>query len=280
MSVDLDPANSDVSSAAPTVAPELAKGAGIPADSPPEASPAGSAGRRRFTPRRILAALAGMLALYLLVELITWPDVAALAKENPQTTAFIEAYREELAADGKKDAVEYRFVPASRISEAMKRAAVCGEDLEVFSHHGFSEHEMKEALKDAMEDGKKLRGSSTITQQLAKNLWLSPSRKPLRKVKEALLTRQLEKSLSKKRILELYLNVAEFGPGVYGVEAAARRYFGVSAAELGESQAAAIAAGLPSPKRWNPAAQSKTARKRANIILARMAQAQWLRQLV
>ncbi len=89
---------------------------------------------------------------------------------------------------------------------------------------------MKEAWKDAWEEGKKLRGASTITQQLAKNLWLSPSRNPLRKVKEAMLTRQLEEKLSKQRILELYLNVAELGPGVYGVEAGARKYFGVSAA--------------------------------------------------
>ncbi len=99
-------------------------------------------------------------------------------------------------------------------------------------------------------------------------------------MKEAILTRQLENNLSKKRILELYLNVAELGPGVYGVEAGARRYFGLSAAQLGESQAAALAAGLPSPQRWNPAANSRTAQKRANIILARMAQAGWLRQLV
>ena len=236
--------------------------------------------RRRSTFRRLAAAAAILVVGWLLFELATWPDVAALAKENPATTAFIEAYKEQQADEGKKPSADFRYVPSSRISEAMKRAAVCGEDLEFFSHRGFSEHEMKEAVKEALEDGKKLRGASTITQQLAKNLWLSPSRNPLRKVKEAILTRQLENNLSKKRILELYLNVAEFGPGIYGAEAAARRYFGVSAGQLSESQAAALAAGLPSPKRWNPAAGSKTARKKTDIILARMAQAQWLRQLV
>ncbi len=244
-----------------------------------------SQARRRFTPwrrtfGRLILALLLLFGGYLLVELLTWPDVAALAKENPKTTAFIEAYKEDQQAAGKKATPAYRFVAATRISQAMKRAAVCGEDLEFFSHHGFSEHEMKEAFKDAFEDGKKLRGASTITQQLAKNLWLSPSRNPLRKVKEAILTYQLEKNLAKTRILELYLNVAELGPGIYGVEAAARTYFGVSAAELDEAQAAALAAGLPSPKRWNPATQSQTAAKRARTIRARMAQAQWLRSLL
>jgi monofunctional biosynthetic peptidoglycan transglycosylase len=252
----------------------------LPVAAPPAESADEPAPRRRFTFKRLALGLFAVLVAYLLFEIVTWPDVAALAKENPSTTAFIEAYKDQQAAEGKKAAADFRFVPSSRISEAMKRAAVCGEDLEFFSHRGFSEHELKEAFKEAIEDGKKLRGASTITQQLAKNLWLSPSRNPLRKVKEAILTRQLENKLSKGRILELYLNVAEFGPGVYGAEAAARRYFGTSAASLGESQAAALAAGLPSPKRWNPSAGSKTARKRADIILARMAQAQWLRQLV
>jgi monofunctional biosynthetic peptidoglycan transglycosylase len=262
--------------AAPEAAPpEPGPLPAVSADEPAPAPP-----RRRFTFKRVALGLFAVLVAYLLFEIVTWPDVAALAKENPATTAFIEAYKKQQAAEGKKPAADFRFVPSSRISEAMKRAAVCGEDLEFFSHHGFSEHEMKEAFKEALEDGKKLRGASTITQQLAKNLWLSPSRNPLRKVKEAILTRQLENNLSKGRILELYLNVAEFGPGVYGAEAAARRYFGSSAAALGESQAAALAAGLPSPKRWNPAAGSKTASKRADIILSRMAQAQWLRQLV
>lgn len=254
-----------------------------PAEPPPAAPPAGPAPpvrppRRRFRRLALSALLLGVA--WLVFEVVTWPDVAALASENPRTTAFIEDFKEKQRAAGLKDVVDWRFVPASRISEAMKRAAVCGEDLEFFSHNGFSTHEMKEAFQDAWEEGKKLRGASTITQQLAKNLWLSPSRNPLRKIKEAILTRQLEKNLSKKRILELYLNVAELGPGVYGVEAGARNYFGVSAAQLGEGQAAALAAGLPSPRRWNPAAGSKAARKRADIILARMAQAQWLRQLV
>lgn len=251
------------------------------AEAPSAEAPATEGSRpRRFTWKRLLLALLLAFGSYLLYEFATWPDVAALATSNPTTTAFIEAYKAEQEAAGKKAAPAWRWVPASRISQAMKRAAVCGEDLEFFSHNGFSAHEMQEAFKDAWEDGKKLRGASTITQQLAKNLWLSPSRNPLRKVKEALLTRQLERHLSKKRILELYLNVVELGPGIYGVEAAARHYYGVGAEGLSETQAAGLAAGLPSPKRWNPGAKSKTAEKRTRIILARMAQAGWLRQLL
>ena len=120
------------------------------------------------------------------------------------------------------------------------------------------------------------RGASTITQQVAKNLWLSPSYNPLRKLKEALLTRQLERALSKRRILEIYLNVAEFGPGVYGAEAAAQRYFGVAAAGLDEPQAAQLAAGLPRPSSWHPGSSSRAYANRTRRILGRMARAQWL----
>src|SRR5438034_9445974 len=111
---------------------------------------------------------------------------------------------------------------------------------------------MREAMTEALEERKLPRGASTITQQLAKNLWLSPSRSPLRKVKEGVLTWQLERALSKRRIFELYLNVAQFGPGVYGAEAAARRYFRKPAAELTADEAADLAAGLPRPRAWHP----------------------------
>jgi monofunctional biosynthetic peptidoglycan transglycosylase len=183
---------------------------------------------------------------------LTWPDVGALADHPPQTTAFIEAYRARQRAAGKPTDLAWQWVPWSAISPGLKRAVVSGEDMEFFFHHGFSAAEMKAALKGAVEEGKPLRGASTITQQLAKNLWLSPSRNPWRKVKEALLTRSLERHLTKRRILELYLNVAEFGPGVYGAEAAARAYFGEPADALTEREAAMLAAGLPRPSTWHP----------------------------
>ena len=126
------------------------------------------------------------------------------------------------------------------------------EDINFFTHHGFDLGEIGKVVDAAMADGELQRGASTLTQQLAKNLWLSPSRNPLRKVKEAILTWQLERTLPKRRILELYLNVAEFGPGIFGAEAAARRYFGKPAAALDAAESAQLAASLPNPRRWHP----------------------------
>ena len=124
--------------------------------------------------------------------------------------------------------------------------------------------------------GKRVRGASTITQQLAKNLWLSPSRSPTRKLREIVLTRQLERNLSKHRILELYLNVVEFGPGVYGAEAASRRYFGVPAADLDAVQAAQLAASLPRPSSWHPGVSSRGYERSVDRILILLEQAGWL----
>ena len=140
-----------------------------------------------------------------------------------------------------------RRSPYARIAPDLKVAILVAEDIDFFSHEGFAVGEMKLALEEAWKEGEAPRGASTITQQLAKNLWLSPSRNPWRKVKEALLTRSLERHLEKRRILELYLNVVEFGPGIYGAEAASRNYFGVAASALTRRQAAELAASLPKP---------------------------------
>jgi monofunctional biosynthetic peptidoglycan transglycosylase len=157
----------------------------------------------------------------------------------------------------------------------LKRAAVAAEDMEFFSHTGFSASEMEAALREALA-GERVRGASTITQQLAKNLWLSPSRNPWRKVKEALLTRSLERHLSKRRILAVYLNVVEFGPGVYGADAAARQYFGVPASDLTVHQAAMLAAALPRPSSWHPGASSSAYDRYIADIEARMERATFL----
>lgn len=226
--------------------------------------------------RRIALVLVLALAAWIGVEALAWPDVAALRRENPATTAFIERWKQERRSSGRRDVVDRRFVPYARISPHLKRAVLVGEDVNFFSHHGFELAEMKKAIQEAWDDRELPRGASTITQQLAKNLWLSPSRDPFRKVKEAILTRQIEGALPKRRILELYLNVAEFGPGIYGAEAAARRYFDKSAADLGEAEAAALAAALPNPDGWNPAAGSRTAATRRDKLLRRMARAEFL----
>ncbi|MBZ5637559.1 MAG: monofunctional biosynthetic peptidoglycan transglycosylase [Acidobacteriia bacterium] len=209
-------------------------------------------------------------------EALTWPDVSRLAVANPRTTAFIERYRAERRAAGKSDRVLWTFVPYAAISSNLKRAVLVGEDIGFFSHHGFELGEMKGAVHDAIEEHELPRGASTITQQLAKNLWLSPSRNPLRKVKEAALTWQIERHLTKRRILELYLNVVELGPGVYGAEAGARHWFGRSAAELSDEEAAQLAASLPDPEDWHPGSPSRAYRRHVETILRRMGKATWI----
>ena len=178
-------------------------------------------GARKGRPRKRRRGRTGCLAFaavlflaaagYAAWEALTWPVVARLAVENPKATAFIERYKEEQRAAGKSDRVVWTWVPYSAIPAGLKRAVLVGEDIGFFSHHGFEVAEMKAAVRDAIEEHELPRGASTITQQLAKNLWLSPSRNPLRKIEEAILTRQLEKRLSKRRILEIYLNIVELG---------------------------------------------------------------------
>ncbi len=206
----------------------------------------------------------------------TWPDVADLARNNPSTTAFIQRYEARRRAAGRSPNPRWHWVSYGRISPNLKRAVLVSEDINFFSHDGFAVDEMKKAVREAIKDGEPPRGASTLTQQLAKNLWLSPSRNPMRKLEEAILTIQLEHDLSKRRILELYLNVVEFGPGVYGAEAAAETYFGEAAADLTEEQAAQLAAALPKPSVWHPGSSSRVAQHRAARILRRMQKAQFL----
>jgi monofunctional glycosyltransferase len=231
--------------------------------------------------RRIILVLLGLFVAYLVWEALTWPDVAALTDTHPTTTAFIHRYeRGPFWGLGPDRKVRWKWVSYSRISSNLKRAVLVSEDIRFFAHEGFDEVEMKAALEDAWEDKELPRGASTLTQQVAKNLWLSPSYNPLRKVKEALLTKQLERELKKRRILEIYLNVVEFGPGIYGAEAAARHYFGKSAGSLTETQAAQLAASLPRPTSWHPGVTSKSYQKKVRSIQRRMTKARWLRRSV
>ena len=236
--------------------------------------------RRRRWGLRLAAAGLVALTLWAGYEAWQWPDVAALGRRSPATTAFIESYRAHQRAAGRDDRVERVWTPYGAISSHVKRAVVVAEDISFFSHRGFDLGEMKKALEEAVEEGELPRGASTITQQLAKNLWLSPSRNPLRKVKEAVLTWQLERSLGKRRVLELYLNVVELGPGVYGVGAASRRYFGKAAADLGESEAAQLAASLPRPSAWHPGVASPAYQRYVAGIQRRMARAEFLRNRI
>ncbi len=199
------------------------------------------------------------------------PDPANLAHRNPRSWAFLEKER----SAGQR--VEHRWVPYGEISDELKLAVLVAEDINFFDHHGFDPDELRFAIRDWLA-GKRLRGASTLSQQLVKNLWLSPRRSLWRKLEEAVLTWKLERALPKKRTLELYLNVVEFGPGVLGAEAAARRYFGVPASKLTAEQAAELAAALSRPSRWHPGVRSRGYRSRVELILHRMQRAQWLRK--
>ena len=203
---------------------------------------------------------------------ITWPDVDDLELRDPRSTAFIDRYRE--THDGRP--VEWQWVPYDRISNNLKRAVLVGEDIDFFSHDGFATEELKRAVQETVREGKPLRGASTLSQQLVKNLWLSPSRNPWRKVKEALLTVELERKLSKRRILEIYLNVVEFAPGVYGAEAASLARFRRSAAGIGPDQAAQLAACLPSPRACGSSNPGRAYQERAGRTRRRRDKAAWL----
>jgi len=216
--------------------------------------------------------LVGLLlaAGYAAWEALTWPAVGALRSRWPKSTAFIEAWKRK-----HEEAPSWHVVPYGRISPNLKRAVLVAEDIDFFSHDGFDLHEVRLAVREAVDAGEAPRGASTLTQQLAKNLWLSPSRNPVRKLKEAILTKELERDLGKKRILELYLNVVEFGPGVFGAEAAARRFYGKSADALSEHEAAELAAGLPRST-WHPGVRSGSYHRYVSRIETRMSKAVFL----
>lgn len=230
--------------------------------------------------RRLALVLVAGTGLVLAWEAWHWPDVAALARQPPPTTAFIERSRAAARAGGRPAEVAWTWVDYARISPHLKRAVVVGEDINFFSHRGFDTHEIRVALREAIATGERPRGASTITQQLAKNLWLSPSRSPLRKARETVLTWQVERTLSKRRILEIYLNVVELGPAVHGAEAASRRYFGKSAAALDEAEAAELAASLPRPATWHPGSSSPAYRRYVDQIRRRMARAEFIREQI
>ena len=249
--------------------------AAAPAEEPDQSE--GSAEWRRWRRLTVRGALVvvGLLAALVLFELVRWPRVSALVDRNPESTAFLERARERLRDEGRPEP-RIDWVPRSRISRHLQHAVVVSEDIGFFGHEGFDFAEIKIVVEETLSEGKRLRGASTLTQQLAKNLWLSPSRNPIRKLKEVILTRQLESELTKQRILEIYLNVVEMGDGIYGAETAARHYWGISAANLSRRQAAELAALLPSPRRWRPGSESRAYRTRVEIVLERMEQAQWV----
>ena len=208
----------------------------------------------------------------LFLWLLTMPDVSILRTTNPHVTALMEARQAQAEAQGHSVKRHWVWVPLSRIAPSLRQAVVGAEDAAFFTHEGFDWEGIKEAAKYNLEAGELKRGGSTITQQLAKNLYLSSERSLFRKAREALITRSLEQQLTKERILELYLNVAEWGQGVYGAEAAARHHFKKSVHDLTPDEAAWLAAILPSPRRYDPIRKTTALTRRHERILRRMNQ--------
>ena len=210
----------------------------------------------------LTAVVAGVAYVYQML-----PDVKPLKTKNPKSTALMELRDQEYRQKGGMISRQHIWVPYGAISEHLKKAVLISEDASFFSHAGVDVKELQEALKKDWETGSFTRGGSTITMQLAKNLYLDPAKNPLRKAKEIAIAWQLEQALSKRRILEIYLNVVEWGRNIYGAEAAARHYFAKSAADLGIVEAATLAALLPSPRN----VRERNVTDRRNLILSRMA---------
>ena len=201
---------------------------------------------------------------------LTLPDVRPLARTNPTTTAFMEMRAREAKDAGRPVRKVHRWIPYPRISRNLTRAVILTEDAAFWQHDGLDYEEIRTSIERAFAQGGELRGASTITQQLAKNLYLSPSRNPLRKLRELFIARRLEATLPKARILELYLNLVEWGDGIWGAEAAARTYFGTSASSLTPEQAALLAGALINPVVYSPARPPARLLRRQRLILSRM----------
>ena len=214
---------------------------------------------------------AGAIGFSVLVyAYLTVPDVRPLIKENPSMTAFMRLRDEEARAKGRQPRRVQRWVGYTHISTDLKRAVLVAEDDAFFQHEGVDFEQLRESIRVDWARGRFSRGASTITQQLAKNLYLSPSKNPLRKLRELVIARRLEAELKKARILEIYLNVIEWGDGVYGAEAAARTYFHAGAAGLGRAESAALAACIVNPRVMNPSRLTARQVRRQQIILRRM----------
>ncbi|MCX7173269.1 MAG: monofunctional biosynthetic peptidoglycan transglycosylase [Proteobacteria bacterium] len=189
---------------------------------------------------------------------------------DPGMTRFMEIRLEEALAKNPKAQQQHRWQPYGKISMQLKRAVVAAEDDKFIDHEGFDWEGMQKALEKNQRKGKVVAGGSTISQQLAKNLFLSPSKTPWRKAQEAVITLMLELLWDKQRILEVYLNSVEWGDGVFGAEAAARRYYNQSAAQLSAEQAARLAVMLPAPRRYEKNPYSPFVNERTQVILGRM----------
>ncbi|MBM4135804.1 MAG: monofunctional biosynthetic peptidoglycan transglycosylase [Nitrospira sp.] len=205
-----------------------------------------------------------------LVYFLFVPDISRLKKENPRKTSLMEYREREWQEKGIKYRIHKIWVPLARVSPYLVKAVLIAEDDKFWRHEGFDYKAIQKAMEKDIKARKFKLGGSTISQQLAKNLYLSPSKNPLRKIAEAIITWRMERVLSKKRILELYLNVVEWGEGIFGVEAASRHYYGKSSSELTPEEASRLAAVLPNPRKYNPVSDQRYVVNRSNLIYSIM----------
>lgn len=216
---------------------------------------------------RILALLFVFLLLYqawIFAHIWWWVD------HNPATSAFMESRLEVMQEKNPDAELQYRWAPYAKISNHLKRALIAAEDAKFVDHEGFDWAGIQKAYEKNLKKGKVVAGGSTISQQLAKNLFLSGKRTPWRKLEEATITVMLEKMMDKERIFEIYLNVIEWGNGVFGAEAAARYYYHTSAAQLSAEQAARLAAMVPNPRYYDKHREAKGLLRKTEIIMGRM----------
>jgi monofunctional biosynthetic peptidoglycan transglycosylase len=211
--------------------------------------------------------LIGTFSLYLVLSL---PDVSDLKKHNPKTTALIQLRIKNAQKKGQTLRIRQQWTSFRNIPQLLKDTVRVTEDASFYWHKGIDFEELKESIKKNLRVWKIARGGSTITQQLAKNLYLSTEKSLVRKIKEYLIARRLEKTLSKDRIFELYLNVLELGPGVFGVQAAAQYYFGRDAGDLTMEQIVRLTAIIPRPLRTNPVGESRWLKWKCRWILGKL----------
>ncbi len=210
--------------------------------------------------------LISILIFPLLLYFLFAPDVSNLKRENPKKTALMEYRQKESKEKGKRFRINQRWTPLSSISPYLIKAVLIAEDDKFWIHEGFDYEAIQKAIERDIKAGRFKFGGSTLSQQLARNLYLSPAKNPLRKMREAIITWRMERVLSKRRILELYLNLVEWGEGIFGAEAASRHYFEKPSSELTPQEAARLAAVLPNPRRYNPAGDQRYVVIRSNAI--------------
>jgi monofunctional biosynthetic peptidoglycan transglycosylase len=212
----------------------------------------------------LLVAAVFFYQLWFFIHIWYWVD------HNPERSAFMETRLEDLQSKKPQSDLKHVWVPYNRISVHLKRALIAAEDAKFLEHEGFDWESIQQAYEKNLQKGKIVAGGSTISQQLAKNLFLSSTRTPWRKTEEALITLMLEHMMDKKRILEIYLNIIEWGNGIFGAEAAARHYYGVSASALSMEQSARLAAMVPKPLYYDRNRNTPWLNRKTGIILERM----------